>query len=82
MKRMPASVFKAKCLALIRQMGTTGESVTVTHRGKAIAKLVPAEAENDDIFGLMQKRGMRIVGDVTAPIPDEWNVMKLTKRKK
>ena len=82
MKRMAASIFKAKCLSLIRQAGATGESVTITYRGKAMAKLVPAELENDDIFGFMQRKGMRIVGDITAPIPVEWKIMKMTKKKK
>jgi prevent-host-death family protein len=82
MRKMAASVFKAKCLSLIRHVGATGESVTVTHRGKPIAKLVPAELENDDIFGFMQRKGMRIIGDITAPIPVEWKVMKMTKQKK
>jgi prevent-host-death family protein len=82
MRRIAASTFKAQCLSLIRQVGATGESVTVTHRGKAIAKLVPAEVENDDIFGFMQRKGMQIVGDISSPIPVEWKVMKMTKRKK
>ncbi len=82
MKRIAASLFKAKCLSLIRQVGATGESVTVTRRGKPIAKLVPAEPENDDVFGFMQRKGLRIVGDITAPIPVEWKVMKMTKKKK
>jgi antitoxin (DNA-binding transcriptional repressor) of toxin-antitoxin stability system len=82
MRQMAASAFKAKCLSLIRQAGATGESVAITHRGKVIAKLVPAELENDDIFGFMQRKGMRIVGDITAPIPVEWKVMKMTKKKK
>ncbi|HXM15585.1 MAG TPA: type II toxin-antitoxin system prevent-host-death family antitoxin [Candidatus Eremiobacteraceae bacterium] len=82
MKLMAASTFKAKCLSLIRQVGATGESVTVTRRGKPIAKLVPAEPENDDVFGFMQRKGMRIIGDITAPIPVEWKVMKTAKKKK
>jgi prevent-host-death family protein len=82
MKRIAASLFKAKCLSLIRQVGATGESVTVTRRGKPIAKLVPAEPENDDVFGFMQRKELRIVGDITASIPVEWKVMKMTKKKK
>jgi prevent-host-death family protein len=82
MKQMTASTFKAKCLTVMRQIRATGEPVIVTRRGKPVVKVISAEPENDDIFGFMQRKGMRIVGDITAPIPLEWKVMKMTKKKK
>lgn len=82
MKRMTASTFKAKCLTVMKQVGTTGESVVVTRRGKPVVRVVPAETENNEIFGLMQRKGMRILGDITAPIPADWKIMKMAKKKK
>lgn len=41
-----AAEFKAKCLAILDQVHESGESVTITKRGKVVARLVPAgEAE-------------------------------------
>jgi prevent-host-death family protein len=38
-----ASEFKAKCLALLDEVATTRETLVVTKRGKAVARIVPAE---------------------------------------
>ena len=82
MRQMAASKFKAQCLTVMKQIRATGEPVVVTRRGKPVVKVVRAETEaDDDIFGFMQRKGMRIIGDITAPIPIEWKVMKMTKSK-
>lgn len=75
MKQMPAGEFKAHCLAVMKQVQATGEPVVVTKRGAPVVKVVPAEAESDDIFGFMAGR-VKIVGDIESPIPVEWEVMK------
>lgn len=41
---MSASQFKAKCLAVLDEVASTGTTVVVTKRGKAVARVVPAEA--------------------------------------
>src|SRR5467141_1514510 len=74
MKRMPAGVSKARCHAVIKLVQTTGEPVVVTKRATPVVKVVPAEAENSDIFGFMAGR-VKIVGDIESPIP-EWEVTK------
>jgi prevent-host-death family protein len=80
MKQMAASTFKAKCLAVLRQVRTTGEPVVVTRRGKPDVKLTRIEPENDDIFGFMRGK-IKVVGDIESPIPVEWKVMKRKKNK-
>lgn len=35
--------FKAKCLALLDEIGEHGGTITVTRRGKPLAKISPAE---------------------------------------
>ncbi len=47
MKHMPASVFKARCLSIIRDIQSTGEPVLVTKRGKPWVKVIRVEAERD-----------------------------------
>lgn len=50
-----ASDFKARCLSLLDWVSVTGNPLTVTKRGKPVARLVPLEEAEDDesysIFG-------------------------------
>lgn len=39
--KVTATEFKAKCLALIDRVHTKGDSITITKRGRVVAKLVP-----------------------------------------
>lgn len=41
MKTMTATEFKAKCLAVLDEVGASGETVTILKRGKPVAQLVP-----------------------------------------
>ena len=71
MMRMPAGTFKARCLAVMKKVQATGEPVIVTRRGTPVVKVVPAQSENNDIFGFMTGK-VKIVGDIESPIPVEW----------
>ncbi|MBI2570663.1 MAG: type II toxin-antitoxin system Phd/YefM family antitoxin [Candidatus Schekmanbacteria bacterium] len=41
MRDIPISEFKAKCIALIRETQKTGEALTITHRGRPVARIEP-----------------------------------------
>jgi prevent-host-death family protein len=73
MKQMPASSFKAKCLAVMDDVQATGEPVIVTKRGKPVVKVVAVKPEKDDIFGFMAGE-FEIVGDIESPVvpPSHW----------
>jgi len=43
MTEIKASEFKARCLALIDEVASTGRPLTVTKRGRPLARLVPVE---------------------------------------
>lgn len=73
MKCMPAGIFKARCLAVMKEVQATGEPVIVTKRGKPIVKLVPVEKETAGLLGCMLGK-VKIVGDIESPIPVEWAV--------
>lgn len=81
MKKMQASVFKSRCLKVMDRVQATGEPVIVTKRGKPVVKVVPAEAEKDDLFGFMKGR-MEIVGDIESPaVPlSDWDALREDKR--
>ena len=69
MRRIPAGAFKARCLAVMKQVQVTGEPVIVTKRGAPVVKLVPVELEKNNIFGFL-KGAAKIIGDIESPIPD------------
>jgi prevent-host-death family protein len=39
-RTVPASRFKAECLAMLDDVAATGEEIVVTKRGRAVARLV------------------------------------------
>ncbi len=43
MRVIAAGQFKAQCLRLLDEVAETGETIVVTKRGKAVAKLEPLE---------------------------------------
>ena len=51
MQAIAAGVFKAKCLAIMDEVQQKREAVLITKNGKPVARLVPVEEEQDDIFG-------------------------------
>jgi len=77
MKQMRASAFKARCLAVMRDVQATGEPVIVTKRGTPVVKVVPVESNESDLFGFMAGE-FKIVGDVESPVIPlkHWEVMK------
>ncbi|PYU73512.1 MAG: type II toxin-antitoxin system prevent-host-death family antitoxin [Acidobacteria bacterium] len=77
MKQMRASAFKARCLAVMKDVHATGEPVIVTKRGTPVVKVVPVESNESDLFGFMAGE-FKIVGDVESPVIPlkHWEVMK------
>ena len=73
MKKITAEFLKKNCAAVIRDVYMKRETIVVTKRGKPVAKLVPIEEVQDDIFGFLKGKA-RIVGDVVSPAftLEEW----------
>ena len=71
---IPAGEFKAKCLKLLDEVAETRKPLVITKHGKAVAQLVPMEAE-DSLFGSM-KGSVTILGDIISPLDVEWEAMK------
>lgn len=47
-----AGEFKAKCLHVLDEVSKTHEPVTVTKRGKPVARVVPIPAETGSSYGI------------------------------
>lgn len=77
MKTIPAGAFKTNCLAIMDEVKAKRETVVITKHGQPVAKLVPVNAETDDIFGFFGGRGS-ITGDVVSPAlsPEEWGKLR------
>lgn len=78
MKKIHASAFKARCLAVMKKVQATGEPVIVTKRGAPLVKVVPVEAAKTDLFGFMAN-DFEIAGDVESPVLP-LNVWQITRK--
>ena len=76
MKRMTASTFKAQCLAVMKDVQSTGEPVVVTKRGAPLVKVVPPESGPEPLFGFLAGQ-VQIVGDIESPLVPlkQWKVL-------
>jgi prevent-host-death family protein len=65
-KKIPAGTFKTHCLAIMDEVQTKRQSVIITKRGKAVAKLVPVSDDSKSIFNFLEGKGTT-EGDIVAP---------------
>jgi antitoxin (DNA-binding transcriptional repressor) of toxin-antitoxin stability system len=71
-KTIPAGQFNARCLALLDEVARSGQSLVVTKRGRAVARVGPVTAAKR--AGLA---GSVLSDDgLLAPIDAEWEAAK------
>jgi len=82
-RRVSAGEFKAKCLRIIREMQDTGESVTVTKRGRPVAVAsLPAPTEpiqpmQQAFIGCMRGTVVRFDDPLEpAASPSDWSALR------
>ena len=83
MRSIKASEFKAKCLGVLDEVDRTGEPVTITKRGRPVARLVSAVSSQgrhpqDTLSGTV-----RVLGDIIGPaLPaDSWEATRHRRRR-
>lgn len=76
MRIIAASEFKAKCLALIDEVGTQGGRVVISKHGKPMAELIHyTEVESgypqETLYG-----SVSIAGEIESPVipASDWNI--------
>ena len=69
-----AGVFKARCLELMDRVDGTREEVTITKRGRPVARLVPIGSEAKGAGFGARAGSASIIGDLIAPIDEPWEV--------
>lgn len=75
MKIIPAGEFKTHCLRIMDDVNKRREPVLITKKGVGVAKLVPIEGAERDVFGCLAGE-IEIIGDIEAPLvdPKAWKV--------
>ena len=70
MRTIPATQFKAQCLALLDDVAEIGETIVITKRGKPVARLEPIE-QAPSLAGSVTY----LVGDeeLLAPLWEDWD---------
>ena len=73
MKIIPAGEFKTHCLSIMDDVRKRRQPVLITKKGVAVAKLVPVESTERDLFGCLAGT-IEILGDVETPVvaPATW----------
>jgi prevent-host-death family protein len=63
MRTIPATEFKAQCLALLDRVDPDG--IVITKRGRPVAKLMPLGADSEALIGSLAGK-IEIKGDVLS----------------
>jgi prevent-host-death family protein len=75
MRTVPAGEFKTHCLRIMEEVRRRREPVLITKKGIPIAKLVPSDEGSREVFDCLRGR-LEIVGDLVAPIGEEWEASR------
>ncbi|OYW40705.1 MAG: prevent-host-death protein [Hydrogenophilales bacterium 12-61-10] len=69
---LPATEFKAKCLAYLDLVARTRAEITLTKHGRAVARLVPVEAIEPVVFGRLAGT-VQVRADIVHSIDEVWD---------
>lgn len=69
--KIAISHFKSHCLEIIEKLQTSGQSVIITKRDKAIAKVLPMDNKKLSLFGILKNKA-EIKTDILQPIDEKW----------
>lgn len=73
-RRIPAGLFKARCLALMDRVQRTGEELLITKRDQPVAMLVPVRTRASRAFVGRMRNTMKVTGDIVAATAQDWEV--------
>jgi prevent-host-death family protein len=76
---IPISVFKARCLALLKRVQQTGHPILVTKFGEPVAEIVPPTPVQPAAPWLGRLKGTaEITGDIVAPVTKaaDWDALR------
>lgn len=76
MQTIQVSEFKAKCLALVEDVASSGLVLVVTKNGRPVAEVRPySGGRSGTPFGMHTE--LRILGDIVSPVDDDsWEALR------
>ena len=54
---IPVTIFKSRCLELLRRLEAGGEPIEITRHGRTVARLVPSSPKERDVRPWARLRG-------------------------
>jgi antitoxin (DNA-binding transcriptional repressor) of toxin-antitoxin stability system len=70
--KIAISQFKSHCLEIIEKLQTNGQSIIITKRDKAVAKVLPIDNKKVSLFGMLKNKA-EIKANILEPIDEKWN---------
>ena len=70
--KIAISQFKSHCLEIIEKLQTNGQSVIITKRDKAVAKVLPIDSKKVSLFGMVKNKA-EIKANILDPIDEKWD---------
>ena len=70
--KIAISQFKSHCLEIIEKLQTNGQSIIITKRDKAVAKVLPIDNKKVSLFGILKNKA-EIKANILEPIDETWN---------
>jgi prevent-host-death family protein len=73
-REIPAGEFKARCLALMDEVGQTGGEYVITKRGVPVARLLPARVVRRPLLGSLHG-SVKTRGDIVRSLDEPWGAL-------
>ena len=70
--KIAISQFKSHCLEIIEKLQTNGQSVIITKRDKAVAKVLPIDSKKVSLFGMLKNKA-EIKANILESIDEKWD---------
>ena len=70
--KIAISQFKSHCLEIIEKLQTDKESIIITKRDKAVAKVLPIDSKKVSLFGMLKNKA-EIKANILDPIDEKWD---------
>ena len=70
--KIAISQFKSHCLEIIEKLQTNGQSIIITKRDKAVAKVLPIDSKKVSLFGMLKNKA-EIKANILDPIDEKWD---------
>ena len=76
MEKVAVSRLRENLMVFLKKV-ENGDSVTITSRGREVAKLVPLENKMKESKKILRQLGKNaIIGDILSPIKEKWKAIE------